>query len=1776
MKNIILILLFIIGVLNSDELKFNIKNYNYNSSISQIYILDDNNSKILMSDNNLSVDEDNNLSVDIIYGNKYSILIKTYSNGIYKYNFEDNKAYISSIETNTSSIIESSNNVFNFDASRLNFIEEKFYKQVSIGDNHTLAIKYDGTLWAWGNNIFGQLGNDSNISTYKAIEISNNMFKAISVGTNHSVAIDKDGYLYTWGNNLLGQLGSGDNSGKSIPTKINNDKYIAISANGDYTMAIKEDGTLWATGINNQGQLGIGNNDNQLSFTQVGTASNWIKVSAGYGHTLAINEDGELFSWGYNEFGQLGLDNTDDTNQPTKIGTDTDWKDITVGLVHSVALKTDGSVYSWGYNGNGELGLGDNDSRLVPTKISSLETFIVKIQAGVDFTVLLDKKAVVYTFGSNQYGQLALWDRNSHNTPQTLYSEMSGGEYIDIFAGGFSSVFSDAFGSTLSSGRNNYGQLGHPAYNKFSLTKIDNNYGYVKTSISSFFHGLAVDSYGSLYGWGDSSYGVLGDDTTEIKVGGQVIGLDTDWDSVKTSPFHSVALKTNGTLYSWGANDNNSTPHTIDESDDWTSNISLGNYHTLAIKSDGTLYSWGQNNYGQLGDGSNDDNIDPELVSDANWTKVSAGGYHSFAIKSDGTLYSWGQNTFGQLGDGTFDDNLTIHKISDDSWDDVSAGLDFTVAIKSDGTLWSCGNNTFGQLGDGTNDINATLHQVGFDSDWSKVKATISYVIALKSDGTLWGWGKNIGTSSLFNGENTNAPIQIGEKNNWNDIDAASTFLMVKNTENEIFVAGTNDKAQLGDFWITTPKRLQDIYQLFLYNDETIMDKSYDISLVDQNSSLYDSLNNNIFYLNYDNSYKIYMTFDNNNTYWYNFNDDKFYINDKNSTRDINESEYEIPMTSINISNSIPNAPINLSAEFINNYIELNWEDNNSNNLGFNLLRNSQEINNTLSSDTTSFTDSEIEPNINYRYIVEADNDFGYISSNEVNITTPYRMDNSKYIFSIVEEISLETYNDSELIIRKIPFDMYWINSFFEFGDEFQQTHIGTTIMLNDGVIKNIDTNYQNEIQIDSIINDTNMSYQEENGLFIITDGGNNQSKFELKFVKVLNSNDLKVEYLSYNMDINFSENAGANRFFIKNLDDELSLWDKIEEDDINFSSIDNFIDGHTLSSGNPFMFNDINCSRALVFENNSSNILFEIDSNTKEIINEEIGTWERIQDTKDYVYENNGTRIYSTTNDTLIFHFNESKGYNFQKAYAFVSNDNSIYEGEYKEQNTTTSEIALNSYAVNDIAKYLFGNNEIEVVQNPPYFVSTLSDINTTEDNGSIRISLSVVQDDNTTVTVVSNNQSIANVYIDENNSEIVIEPKDDEYGLLTIEVNATKGSESVIQSFDVNIEAVNDFPVISNIQDINLNEDFNNTILPINIYDVDGDELNITLEYNTSLISINSNKLNTLLNQSDYIEQSIDLNLSSISDMNGVVPVKVIVKDDNLSIFKYFNINILPVNDKPILEYIGNINIVEKEEYNITLNAIDVDNEQLFYSVLLDNMTLADVNISGNILSINPISNGITQATVNVTDGNLSDFKIFDINISFDEVITSNTDKLNLINGWNFVSFPTKNTICDSSIQNELTSICDQNYTLNSIFGDNEHIKYMFKYTDNWMYWDSSSDINSSYNLNKFSLLNNKDGFVIKSDATTFVDIPKNLSNDIDEFITLNSSGWYLVGVNEHKTVSQIEYLITQQNKTLMYIWMYRSGIWYLYTPLQIDSLEYPLLDSIESDEGFWIYIN
>jgi alpha-tubulin suppressor-like RCC1 family protein len=258
------------------------------------------------------------------------------------------------------------------------------WKQVSHNGSSGAAIKTDGTLWLWGANFDGQLGDNTitNRSSPVQTVTGGTNWKDISCGGTDSctAAIKTDGTLWLWGSNYAGNLGDNTTTYRSSPVQTiaggTNWKQVSVSipqSFASYTTAIKTDGTLWLWGDNARGQLGDNTITSKSSPVQtVAGGTNWKQVSAGETHTAAIKTDGTLWSWGYNVRGQLG-DNSTVTPKSSPIQTvagGTNWKQVSAGFLVTAAIKTDGTLWTWGANSNGELG----DATTTDRKSSPVQT----------------------------------------------------------------------------------------------------------------------------------------------------------------------------------------------------------------------------------------------------------------------------------------------------------------------------------------------------------------------------------------------------------------------------------------------------------------------------------------------------------------------------------------------------------------------------------------------------------------------------------------------------------------------------------------------------------------------------------------------------------------------------------------------------------------------------------------------------------------------------------------------------------------------------------------------------------------------------------------------------------------------------------------------------------------------------------------------------------------------------------------------------------------------------------------------------------------------------------------------------------------------------------------------------------------------------------------------------------------------------------------------------------------------------------------------------------
>jgi len=336
---------------------------------------------------------------------------------------------------------------------------------IAAGETHVLALRHDGTVWAWGANASGQLGDGTTTSprllpalvagvsgatsatagdgvshvsligggvvgagryvgdgtdTTRPFPVALSALNdvvSIDDGDRFGLALKADGGVLAWGVNASGQLGDSTTTPHLTPAAIGSLATVAgVSAGREHSLAVKQDGTVWAWGSNGSSRLGDGSTTQRTSPVAVTGISTAVKVSAGGLHSLALLADGTVQGWGYNFYGQVG-DGTDMNRAvPVAVALLEHMVAVAAGATFSMALKDDGTVWTWGDNSFGQLGDGGTTDRWSPAQVLGLPA-IVRIAAGGNFAVALDEQGGVWTWGRNESGQLGDGTTSNRATP---------------------------------------------------------------------------------------------------------------------------------------------------------------------------------------------------------------------------------------------------------------------------------------------------------------------------------------------------------------------------------------------------------------------------------------------------------------------------------------------------------------------------------------------------------------------------------------------------------------------------------------------------------------------------------------------------------------------------------------------------------------------------------------------------------------------------------------------------------------------------------------------------------------------------------------------------------------------------------------------------------------------------------------------------------------------------------------------------------------------------------------------------------------------------------------------------------------------------------------------------------------------------------------------------------------------------------------------------------------------------------------------------------------
>ena len=605
--------------------------------------------------------------------------------------------------------------------------------------SHTVVLKANGTVWAYGLNSSYELGNGTSISSDRPIQVSfpsNIKITQIAVGNTHNLALDTEGNVWVWGVNSNNALGT---KLKTTPSRLGISNVKKIAANNDQSMILTKDGYVYVWGLNSNGELGVGTYKEVKTPTLLNYVNNILDISIGKNHTMLLTTKGKVLTSGLNSYGQTGK-TEGKTNIFTQIEVPATVGKISAGDNHSVLLTTNGEVYTFGYNENGQLGLGTKTNVTIPTKTNM--TNIMEISAGRNHTVVLGVNRVLYSTGSNSNGQLGIGTKDD----KLLFTEITKvQDMMSISSGNTYNVAIKYDGNVYGWGDYYHGTASvKTKTNSRVPVKIGNDSSYAEEpEITVNVNGAKQIQITPKYSFNvfkedneedsDFQYESLNEDIATVGEKGLVTGVKvgTTWIKVK-----EVAT----------GKENIVIVRVIESDSKYASKIAGGDGYAAVLKADGSIWGFGYNSDGQLGN----DKLAPINVPSqtnilATYKQIEAGKKFTIALREDGTVWAWGDNTYGQLGQGnrvSAKKPVQVQNLTNIV--SVAAGDNHAIAIDKLGNVYTWGLNSKGQLGNRTTETVSIPEKItGLDNQVVKVAAGGNLSAIIDSTGDVYVFGDN-------------------------------------------------------------------------------------------------------------------------------------------------------------------------------------------------------------------------------------------------------------------------------------------------------------------------------------------------------------------------------------------------------------------------------------------------------------------------------------------------------------------------------------------------------------------------------------------------------------------------------------------------------------------------------------------------------------------------------------------------------------------------------------------------------------------------------------------------------------------------------------------------------------------------------------------------------------------------------------------------------------------------------------------------------------------------
>jgi alpha-tubulin suppressor-like RCC1 family protein len=697
-----------------------------------------------------------------------------------------------------------------------------YFNALNAAESNALALRFNGTAWAWGYNVTGNLGNNSTTGRSSPVSVVGDHSFTQLHGYGGVIALKVDGTAWGWGYNQFGAVGDNSTSNRSSPVSVvGGHSFLAVaSEQGLNSIGLKADGSAWTWGWNNYGQLGNNSTTDRSSPVSVVGGHAFVEITdtVNGNDSFARKADGSVWAWGNNFLGKLGDNSTTDRSSPVSVVGGHSFVEIDDGM----GRKADGTAWTWGDGGNGSIGQGTIAvDRSSPVSVAGNHSF-TQVTAGYSiFRMGLKADGSAWAWGGNDSGNLGDNTTTNRSSPVSV---VGGHSFTAIDGGGPSvSMGLKADGTIWAWGDNQYGQLGsNSTANRSSPVSVlggpitgDCYFGVLDPAASFSAingNGLAIRSDGTLWSWGVNNIGQVGDGVTINRsspvsvIGNHVFAF------VIGGSDHVVARKSDGTAWTWGEGEyggigNNSTAHRSSPvsvvGDHSFSKVAAGTLNNAGIKADGTTWAWGFNGEGQLGNNSTDNRSSPVSVVGNHSFASIGGGNELIALKSDGTAWAWGANQFGSLGNNsTTDRSSPVSVVGGHSFTVIATGgyTEYGLALKADGSAWVWGNNFAGELGDNTTANRSSPVSVVGGHSFVEVDIGLRSSYGRKADGTVWSWGYNNGGELGDNSTSRrSSPVSIVGGHSFVEIGAGTQQGFARKSDGTLWAWGGNDSGNLGD-----------------------------------------------------------------------------------------------------------------------------------------------------------------------------------------------------------------------------------------------------------------------------------------------------------------------------------------------------------------------------------------------------------------------------------------------------------------------------------------------------------------------------------------------------------------------------------------------------------------------------------------------------------------------------------------------------------------------------------------------------------------------------------------------------------------------------------------------------------------------------------------------------------------------------------------------------------------------------------------------------------------